>query len=133
MKKLATLIIFTIAVVTAGCATQQLKLSEALQNDLDAPLICTNADECKLMWERATFFVSENAGFKIQIHNNTLIQTFNPTNSSVKLAFNITREPLGDGKYKIWTKAWCANMFGCNPHPLEAIAKGKRYMRTGQK
>ncbi|MBK6617477.1 MAG: hypothetical protein WAT53_08195 [Nitrosomonas sp.] len=119
--------------VLSGCASNQLKLSVELQQEIDTPLYCNSEDECKVMWERATFFVNDNAGFKLQIHNDTIIQTYNPTEYSVNLAFSISREPLGNGKYQIWTKAWCANMFGCQPNQDEAIAKAKRYMRTGQK
>ncbi|MGE3666954.1 MAG: hypothetical protein AB7G51_10085 [Steroidobacteraceae bacterium] len=85
------------------------------------------------MWERATYFVSTNAGFKLQIHNDTIIETYSPTDYSTELAFSISREPLGGGRYQIWTKAWCANMFGCTPNQVEAMARAKRYIRTGQK
>ncbi|WP_308366981.1 MULTISPECIES: hypothetical protein [unclassified Microbulbifer] len=122
-----SLILFT------GCAANKQKLSADLQKELDEPLYCEGEDQCKEMWERATFFVNANAGFKIQIHNDTIIQTYNPTNSSPRLAFSITREPLGGGKYQIWTKVWCANMFGCQPNQFEATARAKRYVRTGRK
>ena len=127
--------LFFIALTSAlsGCAANQPKLSAELQRELDTPLYCDNEGECKIMWERATFFVNANAGFKLQIHNDTVIQTYNPTDHSVSLAFSISREPKGDGRYQIWTKAWCANMFGCQPNQYEAIAKAKRYIRTGQK
>lgn len=118
--------------VVAGCATAP-KLTADLQRELDTPLYCENDAECKVMWERATFFVNSNAGFKIQIHNDSIIETYNPSEYSPSLAFSISREPLGGGRYQIWTKAWCANMFGCQPNQAEAIARAKQYMRTGQK
>lgn len=125
-------LLIALTVVSSGCATNQPNLSAELQQELVAPLYCSSESECKLMWERATFFVTKYAGFKLQIHNDTVIQTYNPTHASVKLAFNITREPKGDGKYQIWTKVWCDNIFGCQPDHNEATAKAKRYMRTGQ-
>jgi len=85
------------------------------------------------MWERATFFVNTNSGFKLQIHNDAVIQTYSSTNGSVRLAFNILREPMGNGKYRIWAGASCGNMFGCIPTAQEGMAKAKRYIRTGQK
>lgn len=120
------------AALIAGCASAP-KLDAELQRELDLPLYCTNESECKSMWERATYFVNANAGFKIQLHNDTIIETYNPSEYSPKLAFSISREPLGDGRYQIWTKAWCGNMFGCQPHQAEGIARAKRYIRTGQK
>lgn len=124
-----------LASLLGGCATSPpgSNLPSELQTELNAPLYCNDDAECKVIWERATYFVTENAGFKLQIHNDTVIETYNPTDASPRLAFNITREPLGNGRYQIRTKAWCANMFGCQPNQYEAIARAKRYMRTGQK
>ena|SRR5690554_1134854 len=118
-------------VLLGGCAANKPQLTTELQSELEAPLYCEGEEQCKTMWERATFFVSSNAGFKIQIHNDTVIQTYNPMPNSPKLAFSISREPLGSGRYQIWTKAWCDNMFGCHPNHFEAIARAKRYIRTG--
>ena len=116
----------------SGCATNQPRLSPELQYELDTPLYCEGEEECKVMWERATFFVNENAGFKIQVHNDTIIQTYNPSKYSTSLAFSIYKEPLGNGRYQIWTKAWCS-WFVCKPNPIEAITRAKRYIRTGVK
>ncbi|MCK7546155.1 hypothetical protein MLC59_18515 [Marinobacter bryozoorum] len=134
MKKFQLLGVVLATVYLGGCATNnQADLSPELQNELDKPLYCEGEADCKAVWERATFFVNNNAGFKLQIHNDTIIQTFNPTQNSPRLAFSISKEPLGDGRYQIWTKAWCANMFGCQPNQYEAIAKAKKYMRTGNR
>jgi len=122
-----------LAVLIGGCATNKPKLSAALQNELDTPLYCEGEDQCKIMWERATYFVNANAGFKLQVHNDTIIQTYNPSEYSVRLAFSISKEPLGNGKYRIWTKARCANMYGCQPNQYETAARAKRYIRTGNK
>lgn len=126
------LVIWVTIFLISGCASQS-NLSTNLQTELDTPLICNNEEECKIFWDRATYFVTSNAGFKIQIHNDSIIETYNPTNYSVRLAFRITREPLGDDQYRIITNAWCANLFGCQPDRLETMAKAKLYIRTGQK
>ena len=122
-----------IAVLLGGCAATPQKLSPDLQSEFGKPLFCEGESECKLMWERATFFVTSNAAYKMQIHNDTVIQTYNPSENSPGLAFSVTKEPLGEGRYQIWTKAWCANVFGCHPNHIEAIARAKKYIRTGQK
>jgi hypothetical protein len=133
MKLKRTIILTIFIALTAGCAGNKPKLTPELQSELDTPLYCESSESCKTMWERATFFVNSNAGFKLQVHNDTIIQTYNPSEFSPKLAFSISKEPLGNGKYQIWTKAWCANMFGCQPNEYEAVARAKRYMRTGKK
>ena len=134
MKRyIGTSLLLAFFVLLYGCSAAQTKLYSDLQAEFDKPLYCEGEDECKLMWERATFFVNSNAAYKIQIHNDTVIQTYNPSENSPSLAFSVTKEPLGNGKYQIWTKAWCANMFGCQPNHIETIAKAKKYIRTGQK
>ena len=86
MKINTALLFIAFTSVLTGCATNQPKLSADLQRELDTPLYCSSESECKILWERATFFVNANAGFKLQIHNDTVIQTYNPTNHSVSLA-----------------------------------------------
>ncbi len=132
-KKHTTLLIGVIIAITSGCTANKPKLTKDLQTEFDTPLYCDNDQLCKTMWDRATYFVNNNAGFKIQIHNDTIIETYNPSNASPKLAFSINKEPLGNNKYRIWVKAWCANIFRCQPNQHEAIARAKRYMRTGAK
>lgn len=114
-----------------GCVGVKPQLSEELQTALDSPLFCENEFECKIMWERAVYFVNRNAGFKIQLLKDSIIETYNPPSTSTRLAFSITKEPLGNGRYQIWTKAWCSNIFGCIPNNYEAMARAKRYIRTG--
>jgi len=123
----------TTTLFLTGCASTESQLSSELQKELNTPLYCEEGISCKDMWERATYFVKSNSGFKLQILNDNVIETYNPTSNSPSLAFSISKEPLGDGKYKIWTKAWCNNIFGCQPNHWEAMARAKRYMRTGQK
>lgn len=129
VRNIATLILL----IFSGCTTPATTLSRELRDELNTPLYCEGEDECKVMWERASFFVNTNAGFKIQIHNDTLIETYNPTDYSTRLAYSISKEPLGDGRYQIWTIAWCASMSGCTPHYNEGIARAKQYIRTGKK
>lgn len=119
-----------IAALTTGCATGP-KFTPEMQAELDSPLICSSPQECKEMWERATYFVSTAAGFKLQIANDSIIETFNPSPNSPHLAMRVVREPLGGGRYRIAVSAWCDNIFGCQPNQKVAIAAGKRYIRTG--
>lgn len=133
MVSLKILVAFTGVLLLAGCAGNQPKLSATLQNALDSDLTCKGASECKLMWERATFYINETSGYKIQVYNDTIIQTFNSTEGSTKLAFSVAKEPLGNESYKMNVNAWCANMLFCRPNQYEAIAKAKHYMKTGVK
>ena len=122
--------------ITAGltaCAAAGPSLPADLQSEYDTPLYCEGEEQCEIYWERAQFHVSTNAGFKTQTASNVLIETYSPTGGSVKLGYKITREPLGGGRYHILTRAWCDNFLGCSPNHHLAIAKAKKYIRTGEK
>ena len=133
MNKVRALVVLGVLAYLSGCATSPAELSPELQSELNKPLYCEGEENCRIVWERATFFVNNNAGFKLQVHNDTVIQTYNPSENSPGLAFSISKEPLGNGRYQIWTKAWCANIFGCQPNQYEAIAMAKKYMRSGNR
>ena len=113
----------------AGCATPGESMSAADTAELNAPLYCNNETECKNVWERATYYVSTNSGYKIQNINDNLIETYNSVDTS--LAWKIVKKPLGNGKYQVLTQAWCNNVFGCYPDPLVAMLDAKRYMKEG--
>lgn len=128
MKKF---VIIAALLATTGCATAP-PMSSDLQAELTTPLICSGLEECKVMWERAGFIVGAVAGYKIQTYNDTIIETYNPAPNMPQLSVVVRKEPLGEGRYQIWTNAGCNNMFGCTPYGKdEAIARIKRYIRTG--
>ena len=129
MRLLGT--IAAMSFLIAGCATPGQNMSAADTAELNAPLYCNNETECKNVWERATYYVSTNSGYKIQNINDNLIETYNSVSPDTKLAWRVLKKPLGDGKYQIVTSAWCGNAFGCTPDPYEAILDAKRYMKEG--
>lgn len=116
----------------SACASPP-KLDANLAGELDRPLYCEGEQQCREMWERAMFFVSNYAAYKIQIANDSLIQTYNPEQYSPRLAYKVSKEPLGGGRYQIWTNAYCANAFGCSPTWQEGVARAKTYIRSGQR
>ncbi|RBW66333.1 hypothetical protein DS893_04750 [Vibrionales bacterium C3R12] len=122
----------TIAIFLVSCANQQAPktLSSELQKEYETPLLCTQ-NTCDKMWERGTFFISQNTGFKIQVHNNMIVETWNSTGSSTGLAFKMTKEPLPDGAYRIWTTSQCGHSLYCDKDPIATVAKAKWYMRHG--
>lgn len=121
----------SLALLLTGCATQNAgkNMSADDQLELNAPLYCEGEKQCKDAWERAMYYVTTNSGYKIQTANDMLIQTYNPTPTDTKLAWQITKKPLGNSKYQIMTSAWCNNVFGCYPDAYEAILAAKRYIK----
>jgi uncharacterized protein YaiE (UPF0345 family) len=122
---------FGITLALFGCATQPTASPETLAV-AKQPLICEGKEQCDLYWQRAQFYVNSHSRFKIQLANDSVIQTYSPTGGVTDLGYNISKEPLQGGNARLWVKAWCDNMFGCFPDTWSEIAKVKRYVRTGE-
>lgn len=127
MKKIALALIFA---ALAGCATTK-EASPEVKAAAEKPLICEGSEQCDLYWQRAMFYINSNSRYKIQTSNENLIQTYNPTGGDAYVGYNISREPLGNGRFRIWVKVFCDNMFGCVPEVYSEIAKVKRYVASG--
>ncbi len=86
------------------------------------PPVCITDADCAAKWDASQLFVVKNAGLKIQLATNVLIETYNSTDYSSAIAMQVTKEPLGGGMYRFVAKAWCANMFGCTRRPNDVLA-----------
>jgi len=83
--------------VISGCASNYAPV--AATNGLKGEdVVCSNG--YAIEWDRANFWVNKHSKMKMQTVSNTLIQTYNPYRSG-QMGFNIMKEPLGNGKYKI--------------------------------
>ena len=115
----------------SGCISPEGRLAiqeeqRALQEKQDRAIqtipVCNGEKDCAAKWEVAQLWVSQNAGYKIQTSTNVIIETYNSRDSG--LAANITKEPLGSGKYKIVAKIWCRyesqGPYSCSPYSLDA-------------
>lgn len=115
------------AVMLAGCATAP--LPAGMQYELTAPLVCAGERQCKIGWQAAQAWVASHAGMKLQIANDTVIETYNSTPSSPNLSVQVIRQPLGEGRDQFTIRAGCANLFGCVPDRLGAVVNFKREVR----
>lgn len=112
-----------------GCATPpevQAKQSEFLRT---IPT-CTGVDDCNAKWDAAQLWIVHNAGWKIQTQSNVLIETYNPVESSPRIAVRVTKEPIGGGKYMLVVKVWCNNVFGCQPDAWDAAIDFNRHIAS---
>lgn len=132
MSQFRVLLMIIAASFVSGCV-QMPRMSPELSRNLNEELYCDGEIQCKEMWERAIYFVSTNAGYKISVQNDLLIETFGPNEPSPELHFKVVKEPKGEGRYRIWTYASCANIFGCRPSWQVGVARAKLYIRTGDR
>jgi hypothetical protein len=104
----------------AGIVNDQNRIAKMERFESTIP-ICTYKADCTAKWEAAQLWIVHNSGFKLQNVTNVLLETYNPSHNSVRLAARVTKEPIGNGEYKIIIKMWCDNIFGCRPDPLDAM------------
>lgn len=117
------------SLVLAGCAVGP-KLDSFEIMEANEPLVCASKEQCDLYWQKAQIWVTENSHYRIQMANDTIIQTFGPANSSPYLAYIITKHPDAlSGGSRIKISGGCANIFGCNPPLINAALSFKRYVK----
>ena len=114
-------------VALTGCAIAP--TDPADQADASAPLYCVGPDECNLYWRRAQVWVAQNSPMKIQLVNDTLLETFNPPAHSMDRAYRVIREPQA-GREEIKVSTYCQNIYGCNRSTIGVIASFKRYVKA---
>lgn len=96
----------------SGCAAPEPMTAEQAKL-MEAP-ICDSSNSCTLMWQRAQLWLVNNSTWRLQMANDTLLQTFGPGDST-DVAYTVTRTPLGGDRYQIAMRAGCGNIFGCVP------------------
>lgn len=115
------MLLCAVACLLTACVTVPPAVSEAKKAQYDASIpTCTGEADCKAKWEAAQLWVVHNAGWKIQTATDVLIETFNPPRGDTRIAARVTKEPLGQGRYKLLIFTWCGNMFTCSVDPWDA-------------
>ena len=128
------LIGFVLAVtILTGCIPPNTALINALApaTTIGNSLECDETT-CKQSWERSQFWIAKHSKWKIQTATDVLLQTFNPTQYDPSFGFSITKEPLGNGRYRITMEAVCANSFGCSPNDTEVKNAFYYYVANGK-
>lgn len=112
------IIVATLILLLTGCATNQATLAKRAEFERTIPT-CSGGEDCTAKWEAAQLWVVHNAGYKIQTSTSVLIETYSPHNTK-SIGVQVTKEPLGGGKYKILANIWCDSLIGCNPDVWDA-------------
>jgi len=95
------LLAFVFVVALASCAVERRNLpappSDADMADSKVPLHCKDKEQCDRWWRTAQVWAVKNAGYKVQIATDAILQTYNPTSERGGWAFQITRQPRLEG------------------------------------
>ena len=81
---------------------------------------CASEASCDAMWRAAQVWISRNAGMRLQIATDAILETYAPEPSGARLAVRVIREPRDDGESVLTVSTWCGNPFGCMTDPHEA-------------
>ncbi len=84
---------------------------------------CASAGECEFRWGLARRFVLDNCGFRLQTYTPDFMETYNPTDYSPRLGAQVSKDPLGNGRFELRAKFYCANWLGCEPPEDETLAR----------
>jgi len=120
MSTYKPLIAALVLTLVSGCAESPEYLAKRARLLDETTPVCDGDADCNAKWNAAQHWVVNNAGFKIYKANNDLIDTYYGSQWDERLVFRVTKEPLGDGKYKILASASCTNFFGCIPDRWKA-------------
>lgn len=118
-----------------GCAAtlsvrQRALLDEALSNS--APTEC-DVSSCPDKWAMAKVWIVKHSSMKIQVVDDTIIDTYNPIDQVAPFAFRALRVPKGPGKYGIEINVICAKPARCAPfNPKEIAAFFYYYLNSGK-
>ena len=83
--------------------------------------VCESADDCRRMWDAARQWIAEHACCEIKTLTDDLILTHDPPRGSPRIGVRVTREYLGDGRYRAVPYAWCDSSGDCVPRVVDAL------------
>lgn len=73
--------VLAVAVVStlSGCATSPEYAAAEAYVKANTPIKGANKEQCDMAWQQTQYFIQKNAGMKLQIVTDTVIETYNGT------------------------------------------------------
>ncbi|MDR2626104.1 MAG: hypothetical protein LBC37_07195 [Zoogloeaceae bacterium] len=122
--------------------------SERMQAEVSVPVeqkssICEGRAQCDTYWQRAVLYITTNSKYRIRTVNDLVIETHTYSSSrkgerglGSQLTYRAYREPLQDGKTRIWLEVGCSDHFdatdeSCTPNARRETARFKAYVESG--
>jgi len=102
-------------VACSGCAESSQFVAKRQRIAQTTPE-CVSGQDCDAKWEAARHWVYNHAGFNVQTADSQMIDTYRGGEQDERPVDRVTKEPLGDGRFKIVIAISCTNFFGCVPN-----------------
>lgn len=134
MLKIRYLTFISISFLVSGCAT----ITDKQRSDWEETIpLCFSDSDCKTKWAAARQWIQNNAGYKIQIYSDDLIETYNPQQSDPKIAVSASKNPIaktqeGEQANMIAVKIYCGNIFSCIPSINESILSFNKFVSQAE-
>ena len=77
---------------------------------------CTEGADCVTKWEAARSWVVSTASYAIRVSNEDRIETYNADSTRAGTAVQVTREPIGEGQYRLIVNIDCFAISRCPPY-----------------
>ncbi len=88
----------------------------------DAKVVCTTKAQCDRAYALAQVYLNRFATTKIQFSNDTITETFNPTEPK-DIGGRITRIPSSGGRWEVVLEAYCGGSKGPSENKMGAAAR----------
>ena len=101
-------------------AAEQLARDQARHEFERSMPTCTTEPECDAMWDAAQLWIVQNAGMKLQLATDVVLETYSPQNGNMRLGVRAVKQNRGELGSRIEVSVWCGNIFGCMTDTREA-------------
>jgi len=130
MRKAASLALAAAAM--AGCAVNKPPpASEAQIREYNTPLVCEGKDQCDLYWRKAQAWVLMNAGYKLQMATDMVIETFSAKQYySTGWAMRVTRIPATKTQDRLVLEPSCGQAPICRGDYFTLVSDFNAYVRA---
>jgi hypothetical protein len=116
-------VVLALGMLMAGCASAGLQQLIPPQ-----PIICIGGPDCDAKWARAATWIAANSTLKVQVRNDTVVQTAAAAPSETTPAFTVTKVARGEGRFEITFNGGCGNMYRCVPSIAESRARFAQFV-----
>lgn len=112
---------FLTAALLTGCASTAQNKELVAKYQATIPE-CSSGEDCEIKWAAARRWVQMRAGLRIENYDENYIQTHKHYDfANTALGVEVTREPIGSGRYQIVAKMWVNNFLAEGDVPARMV------------
>ena len=110
-----TLTLWSAVLVLTGCGMSAESQAKMDEYNRTIPM-CQGIADCQAKWTAARNWVMEHASYGIRVNSETRIETYDADSTRAGTAVQVTRESVGNDRYRILVNIDCYATIGCPPY-----------------